>query len=499
LTKSNRDIGPKAGKSKGPPAPGPFDLYQTAVPRAAVFMYTMADMNTRHCLRKLPGVLLCAALLLGRSPCAADGNTKINKISFSGNRVSESTLRAAIPIKEGGELTPEALEKTYGALYAMKLFRSVSVSTSAAGEGLADVNIEARDGWFIFPMPFAASGSGGSSAGVFVFSKNVFRRAESVSVMLLSGGAGSREALFFEKDGRALGVMRADRSADEGLYSDGAFSSAQNMRGDGGAAYLAKYGTLASFYERRQRTTSFYAGLPLLRRGGATVLSGRLAYTGENNDYTDAARQARGGGSSSRVALELNAGAHRERGDDMGALFGLGLADMNKRLQNRARAENRWSGALSLSNAGAWTGADRAFSKASLSVENATVWGGENRLSLRCAAAVSANAPESQLPATGRETGLLGQYAREFRAPRMTAFGASFAKPLSRSRRGTLQASVFAETAFDPADRAATTQHGAGLSLYYRFWRFPLPLGFSQTYSFRDRDFQFSGAIGGRF
>ena len=180
-------------------------------------------------------------------------------------------------------------------------------------------------------------------------------------------------------------------------------------------------------------------------------------------------------------------------------VVGLGLADLEKRLRKRTKTENRWRGGLGLSNAGAWTGADRAFSRLSLSLENSTRWGEDNRFSLRLAAAASANAPENQLPATGRDTGLMGQYSREFRAPRMTGFSASFSKPLSRSKRGTLQASVFAETAFDPADPAATAQKGAGLSLYYRFWRFPLPLGFSQTYSFRDRNFQFSGAVGGRF
>ena len=180
-------------------------------------------------------------------------------------------------------------------------------------------------------------------------------------------------------------------------------------------------------------------------------------------------------------------------------IFGLGLADLDRRIEKRTKTENNWRGSISIAKAGSWTGSDYAFSKTALSVENSTVWGRSNRFSLRGAAAVAANAPESQLFATGRETGLIGQYAREFRAPRLTSLGASFAKPLYTSRRGMLQATVFAEAAFDPADHSATAQKGAGFSLYYRFWRFPLPLGFSQTYSFRDRNMQVSAAIGGRF
>ena len=40
---------------------------------------------------------------------------------------------------------------------------------------------------------------------------------------------------------------------------------------------------------------------------------------------------------------------------------------------------------------------------------------------------------------------------------------------------------------------------GAGASFWYKFWRFPLPLGFSSTYSFDDHDPQVSAALGGRF
>jgi hypothetical protein len=229
------------------------------------------------------------------------------------------------------------------------------------------------------------------------------------------------------------------------------------------------------------------------------VLSGRLIYTGEKNSYNNDRQEVSGGGRSSRVSLEINAGGLGDKRDDMGVIFGMGLADMDKRLRQRTKTENRWGGGLSVSNAGAWTGSDYAFSKAALSLENSTVWGGENWLSLRCSASLSGNAPENQLPATGRETGLMGRYAREFRAPRMAGLNVSFAKPILRSKRGILQAAVFAETAFDPAYSSATAQKGAGYSLSYRFWRFPLPLGFSQTYSFRDRDMQVSAAIGGRF
>ena len=448
--------------------------------------------------KSIPTAVLTLYFVLHTSLCVAE-SVRINKIAFNGNRTSENTLRTVIPIKEGGELTQQTLEKTYDALYAMKLFKSVEISTSAAGEGLADVSITAKDGWYLFPLPFAVSGQGGGSAGLLLLSRNIFRGAESISVSGMTGGTGGAATLFLEKGGRSLNIFHSERSAEEGFYTDGAFSSVQNMRKSDNSDFFSKYGTLAALYKRRQQTNSIFIGFTVLRRGNMPALSGKLSYTGEKNTYNNGQQEPRGGGRTSRVSLEINAGGLGEKMDDMGVIFGMGLADMNKRLQQRTKTENRWGGGLSVSNAGAWTGSDYAFSKAALSLVNSTAWGRENRLSLRCAAALSANAPENQLLATGRETGLMGQYAREFRAPRMTSFNASFSKPILRSKRGILQAAVFTETAFDPADYSATVQKGAGFSLYYRFWRFPLPLGFSQTYSLRDKNMQVSAAIGGQF
>ncbi len=443
-------------------------------------------------ISRAAAILLLAVLAPGRL-LAAPERVYINKISFEGNRVSGKTLRAVLPIKEGGSLTAESVEESYDALYGMKLFKSVEISTAPAGEGLADVHIKARDGWFLFPLPFAASGPSGRSAGLVLFSRNIFRRAEMVSVFGSAGTGGSGAGAFVEKSGLALSVRHSERSADERLFTDGGFSWAQNVHTAGGDGF-AKYGTVAELYRRRKQENSISAGFPLPGRG----LTGLVSYTAEKNAYSNGQQAPRGGGLAAGVTLAINAGG-REKGDDLGVIFGMGLADMEKRLRQQVKTENKWRGGLSLETAGAWSGSDFNFSKTALTLEHSTAWGAWNRLTLRCGAAVSANAPESQLPATGRETGLIGQYVREFRAPRLTNFGALFSRPLTASRRGTLQAAVFAEAAFDPAAARATVQKGVGLSLAYRFWRFPLPLGLSCTYSLRDRDLQISAAIGGRF
>ncbi|HBB65777.1 MAG: hypothetical protein A2X28_01215 [Elusimicrobia bacterium GWA2_56_46] len=450
-------------------------------------------MKQRHVF-----IVLVLCLVFDSSRAGAE-SARINKISFSGNRVSENVLRSAIPIKGGSELTQRALEDTYAALYSMKLFKSVEISTVSAGEGLADVRITAEDGWYLLPFPFAFSGPAGASAGLFLVSRNIFRRAETISVSGATAGTGGSASVFFEKNEHFVRFFHSELDAGECRYADGAYSPERGTRKPGDAGEFLKYGAIAALYGRRRQTNSLSVGFPLWRRGGRTALSAALGYTGEKNTYDDGLRAFHGGGRTGSVSLGLKAGGAGEKRDDLGVIFGLGLADLDKRLQRRTKAENRWGAGLTVSNGGAWTGADYAFSKAALSLENSTVWGRGSRFSLRCAAAFSANAPESQLFATGREMGLMGQYAREFRAQRMTSLGALFSKPIYASRRGILQASVFAEAAFDPADYPATAQKGAGISLYYRFWRFPLPLGLSQTYSFRDRNAQLSAAIGGRF
>jgi hypothetical protein len=48
-------------------------------------------------------------------------------------------------------------------------------------------------------------------------------------------------------------------------------------------------------------------------------------------------------------------------------------------------------------------------------------------------------------------------------------------------------------------DGIGRDKEGVGASVFYRFWRFPLPLGFTVTRSLDDRDTQVSAAVGGRF
>jgi hypothetical protein len=107
--------------------------------------------------------------------------------------------------------------------------------------------------------------------------------------------------------------------------------------------------------------------------------------------------------------------------------------------------------------------------------------------------------PDNQLLATGRMTALQGTYSREYRGPTAAGASLSYGKRLGTLRWGSLQGLIFAEEARAWFHDVSRDKNGVGVSMFFTFFRFPLPLGVSYTYSLDDHNGTVSGAIGGRF
>ncbi|HOW89884.1 MAG TPA: POTRA domain-containing protein, partial [Elusimicrobiales bacterium] len=67
------------------------------------------------------------------------GAVRIERIVITGNRTSEKVLRRRLPFSEGDALGPDALKEARTALWDMRQFKKVEVSSSSAPGGGAEV------------------------------------------------------------------------------------------------------------------------------------------------------------------------------------------------------------------------------------------------------------------------------------------------------------------------------------------------------------------------
>lgn len=428
-------------------------------------------------------------------PVPGAAPARIRSIRFHGNRTDEALLRRRLPIKEGDALPQEGLRRTREALFRMQLFKKVAISSSPAGPGEADVDIYLRDGWYLVPFPFFASGGGGSRGGMFLAGRNVFRQSESFFAMGMAGRKGARASLGGSWDGWSSELSYDKRQSSERAFADGGFTASE---GFGGAADdKPKFGPVLGSALKDEKRGSVELGVPLPGKYGA-----RLGWEYYQVRYSsqiavpppDAGRQ-------SRVEFGLSAGGGdgtaSAGGADMGAIFGYGLADIEERIKPLAAPRSSVRGSVRYVHAGPPTGSDFFYRAVHAKGGVSVSWGRRQRLSFNVAGGRGWGLPPAQLLSTGEV--LEGSYAREFRGHSVAGAGLHYSHPFRITKRGLWQGIAFAEggLALDGDERR--NKRGFGLGFWYRFWRFPLPLGLIYNYSLDDKDAQVTAALGGRF
>jgi len=459
---------------------------------------------------RINGLIFCTLSLglsifpaVSRAMDVSTDTVRIERIVFHGNRTDEKLLRKHLPFSEGGRLTPSTLKEAQTGLWDMRQFKQVNVSSAAAADGNAEIDITVQDGWYLLPFPFFSGGSGGGRGGVVLFSRNVFRQAESIMASGMSGRAGSSAAVTLQREGWSLGAAAITHSVTERRYSDGAFSSGSGFGSPPDSKHPSKYGTVTDSYDKRAGEAVFSAGVPLMHGpGGRSGVSASFGWERADLNYSDPSPTAPGdGGRQGQAFVALRSGHDGAGGaaDALGAIFGFGLADMERRLAPLPVHNFTTSSEVSYHKGAAWTGSAFDYGYFLAQWNDTLTWGTHRSLSLRLAFGHGADLPPNRLLATGRELGLTGNYAREFRGDSAAGASLVYSHPFRTTRRGVWQGALFLEAARAWGSAGPGTKSGAGASFWYKFWRFPLPLGFSCTYSFDDRDPQVSAALGGRF
>jgi len=421
----------------------------------------------------------------------------ITRVTLEGSRVSRAALEPRIAFREGQPFRREDADRTRSALHDMRLFKSVDIDAHPdGGSGGVEVAIKAVDGWFLLPIPLLAGGGGGGRATLILVERNFFRRAESILATATFNEDGHRLSAGGSVDRLSLNASVQRRDFTERAYADGLYNASGYFRSSDEEDPL-RFGPIRASYEKEERGGSMTGGWVLSRQVRTTMGATwtRIGYPLDGVVPSDAGRQN---------ALELGISAGTARSLDefteiFGAIFGLGMADMDERLKPLVRRRTMFGADFSLTQGSGFVGSDFSYTRLSGGFTARTEFPNRHRVTARLAGARGWNLPFSQRVTADRRLGLRGNYAREPRGETGIGASVSLALSLRRTRSGAWTSEFFGEEARVWENGTIFRRPGVGAALHYRFWRFPLPLGVGYTYDLKDRETQATFAIGGMF
>lgn len=467
------------------PSSNPADPADTAVPASSSAYITVPDSMTA--LIGLP----------------------ITELRIVTTRVSEDVVRTMIRVGEGDKFEEHTLQDIRARLAQSTLFKKISVNASsdAAGNGVR-VNLDLWDGWFLIPFPFVTSGGGGLNASLLLVERNFFKRAETISAFMGGNEDGASGSANVQLPSVTVNARLARRSIFVWNYADGAFNTTGRFRSSRAEDEPQRFGAIANQYTRKIEEFGFEIRKTFFRKIGTS-----LGFSTQKNDYRElvAGGFPADAGLANAMTFGLNyrLGTRRAAGmlepgfsfSDFGAIFGFGLADIEERLKPLARRSYQVMFDWGVEQSDRSVGSDFNYTKMHLSVLPAIRFLNRQTLSLRIrgSAGLREDLPLNQRVATGRELGLRGNYAREYRGDRGAGASLGFSYPFRRTRLGSWTAESFLEGAGVWRAGRGDGKSGIGVGLTYQFWRFPLPLGVIYSHSFDDGDGQINAAIGGRF
>ena len=455
-----------------------------------IIIITCRDRNVFDIIMLMKQLICTLFLLLPLSGATAQDTPPaegeiIRSLTIKTKRVETSAVLDKLPLHEGGRWSAAAQRDTLDILHSMRIFRTVSLS-SRHDEKLdgAVVDITADDGWFVLPLPFLSGGSGRKEEGITLMESNGLRGGEAFYGAFISGENGQAAGMGMSWGKWSLSLSGSHLQYDETSYADGAFlagklaGSPSNLP-DYTVPVSAAYKTLADTVDTKAvyRPDAHYS----YALGFESRAQGYKALTGPTP--TDGGRQ---NVLSAQMRYHSAVGSGANIASSFGVMFGLGLSDREEKLLPLPAVKYEWDADGGIAAAGGFTGSDYDFSTVSAGVLLSAETKNRHLALLRVRAAKGFGLPFAQLIATGRELGLSGSYARDFRGDSGAGASSSFTYFLRRSRLGLLAVAPFAEYARIWSGGLPYGRAGAGLNFYYRFWRFPLPLGFGWTHSFSD-------------
>ena len=420
----------------------------------------------------------------------------ITAVNIKSNRTSTDEIAARVlELQKGGIWTATAEAKVKKRLHEMGIFRKLEIKShyDEVSHGVV-VDISADDGWYFIPLPLFTSGATGNGFSLMLMEGNALHRAET---LFLRGTIATNTRSGTAAVAKGDWVFAAEVTSanyTENHYSDGGYNTL------GASPDTGKVGQPVNSYSRssEQEHVSVSKKLDDNNKIGLSFGMEKVVIKDGMVPVSDEPGRHNMLGMNYAYTYEGNGGISQQ-GGSMGALLGLGLSDLDERLQVRKNIGNLQVFEVKGIRAASFVGSEYAYSVLQ------AVWRGvwefreHDKLAFRIAGAKGWSLPFTQMIPTGPMVSLRGQYRREWRGDSGIGGTASFSHYLSRGKKGILALEPFAESAWVWDGDSRYEQSGAGINLYYQFWRFPLPLGLGYTWSFADKDWVISMAAGFSF
>ena len=446
-------------------------------------------------MKKLTAIIISIFALFCGFAFAQDENSfegkVVRSVNVSTKRIKPHIVKNKFLLSEGDSFDAENFGLAKQALHNMRIFKELDFRVTENEDSTIDINIDAQDSYYVFPMVFGKGGSK-SAIAITLMQANLFRRGEAAAITgafnsdgyMLSANLGLSQTFF------SVGFSNFDY--EEKVYSNGSYSSSGLFSADDSNnkfedsiinRYIVDSKSLRAsvsrtFFER----TSVSAGLELsdVKYKGAVVPDDK----GTHSKIILGVRQSK------------NFGGAAGSGSGFGAIFGMGLSDVKDFLRDLPKNKYGYLLALNYENGGSYTGSDFSTSQVFLRAAGRVEFKTRHFLTLEAATAHAFETTHFNRIRSGKVLSGNGIYSREFRGESGVGTGASLLFYVLKNKTGVATFTPFVESAVIWDDGNTRSHTGAGAGISYRFWRLPFPIGVRYTYNFTDNSYNVSAIFG---
>lgn len=411
----------------------------------------------------------------------------VGNITADTQRMSEDTLRRHFLLKPGEEFSAQRYQQAQDELHQLRVFKKLEFTAQPQNDQI-DIHIRAEDGWYLFPMGFYTGGSK-SAGGVSLAAGNLFKQGESTFLFGGAGQDGWTAQAGFVLPQHFFSLRYTHLDAELRFYQGNWFNipsvfSTADDKEDHKDKLLQEIGlqqeVLALTYKYR------------LSRTLQLALRPQYKYISYRDGMLDS-------GKHHQIAFGLEFEDDVRPNMNMGALSGYGLTDKAQSLQDLPRARSGYTAAINYTGAGNWSGSDYSISKLSLETSWVLEMRARHLFMLQLNAENAFKAPFSDQVNSTDLLGGLGRYDRQLRGKRGAAMSAAFVYYVLRNQTGLLSITPFYQLSYVDIGNRYKPYSGAGATLMYKLWRFPLPFGINYTHNLQDGSYQVGFVIGGSF
>ncbi len=412
---------------------------------------------------------------------------QVGTVSAQTARMKPDVLKKHFLLQPGDPFSEQKYQQAQDELHKLRVFKQLTFSSQERGEEV-DIHIDAQDGYYIFPMGFWMGGNK-SSAGISIAAGNLFKQGESTFLFAGGGKDGWTGNVGWATPRHFFNLRYTHLTADQRFYKDhwfnipSVFSTADDKEDHRKNLLWEVEGTqnLVEFVYKYRLSE------PL-----------RLSLRPQYKEISYAHHQL-DSGKHHQLSVGLEWSHDIRSGINMGALSGYGLTDKAHSLQDLPKMRSGYTAAVGYTGGGSWSGSDYDISK--LSLEGAWLLELQTRhmfiLQIQAENAFKSSFSE-QITSTDL-LGKMGRYDRQLRGKRGAGMGVSFVYYLLRNQTGLLSLAPFYELAYVDVGNRYAPHSGAGATLTYKLWRFPLPFGLNYTHNLQDGSQQVSFVVGGAF